>query len=259
MSQEVIANSGLVNDNSVAEMPTLSNNNPTQSNLMADTSPRQVAVGGNSSSAGAITIPEYVKFRKGSWYLPADGESFASDYATDETIFKVTKIAYVPTSSTTTEASALSSVTTSNNAFSVCKSAVTGVIIPSTVSSLQEYAFYGTAITNITIPSSVDAIPQNAFDGSSVSSVTLPNNLTSVGSNAFARCSNLKTITIPNGVDYQNADYKTIFTGSQLQNVTAPHPDCVVGQASSLVTLHITDDCENHSANYDSIYQYYFS
>ena len=97
-------------------------------------------------------------------------------------------------------------------------------IIPSSVTSIGNYAFYGcTNLTSITIPESVTKIDNGAFSGCSslttislpknittldqtfygctaLKSITLPQNITTIESNAFGDCSSLASINIPKGV-----------------------------------------------------------
>ena len=78
----------------------------------------------------------------------------------------------------------------------------TAITIPSSVTSIAEYAFYRcTCLTSVTIPDSVTSIGNHAFRGCySLRSVTIPDSVTSIGSYVFAYCSGLTSITIPESV-----------------------------------------------------------
>ncbi len=77
-----------------------------------------------------------------------------------------------------------------------------GTVIPSTVTSIGDYAFDGcTAIEAITIPSSVTSIGDYAFYGcTGLTSITIPDSVTSIGEQAFWACQALTSITIPSTV-----------------------------------------------------------
>ena len=85
----------------------------------------------------------------------------------------------------------------SNILLSGCKN----TIIPSSVTSIGNYAFQGcTGLTNITIPSSVTSIGNYAFSGcTGLTSITIPNSVTSIDAYAFYKCTELTEIIIESG------------------------------------------------------------
>ena len=64
---------------------------------------------------------------------------------------------------------------------------ITSVTIPSSVTSIEDYAFYGcSGLTSIEIPNSVKSIGSQAFDGcTSLTRVEIPNSVTSIENYAF--------------------------------------------------------------------------
>ena len=90
------------------------------------------------------------------------------------------------------------------SAYSVlqAKPEVKSIVMPDSVTSIGNYAFYGcSSLTNITIPDSITSIGNNTFyNCSSLTDVAVPNGVTSIGDHAFSRCSGLTAITIPNSV-----------------------------------------------------------
>ena len=97
--------------------------------------------------------------------------------------------------------------------------AVTNAVIPNSVTSIANYAFYGcTSVTSVEIPNSVTSIANYAFYGcTSVTSVEIPNSVTSIGYFAFEYCSNLTSIDIPNSVT--NIGSETFLGCTYLENV----------------------------------------
>ena len=84
-------------------------------------------------------------------------------------------------------------------------------IIPNSVTSIGDYAFYGcTGLTSVTIPESVTSIGKWAFcECTGLTSIIIPNSVTSIGSKAFYKCNNLrKVINCSNfTLNYYSADY----------------------------------------------------
>ena len=79
---------------------------------------------------------------------------------------------------------------------------MTSVIIPNSVTSIEEATFNGcSGLNSVTIPSSVTRIEQTAFQKcTGLTSVTIPNSVTRIGGHAFSGCIGLTSITIPNSV-----------------------------------------------------------
>ncbi|MDR0917774.1 MAG: leucine-rich repeat domain-containing protein, partial [Oscillospiraceae bacterium] len=74
---------------------------------------------------------------------------------------------------------------------------LTSVIIPDSVTSIGDSAFYFSYyLTSVTIPNSVTSIGNSAFRWCSLISVTIPDSVTSIGDYAFRDC-NLTSVTIP--------------------------------------------------------------
>lgn len=106
--------------------------------------------------------------------------------------------------------------TNTNTLIVGCKNTV----IPNTVTSIGNYAFWGSGLTNIIIPSSITNIGEYAFCGSGITSITIPSSITNIGSYAFSNCSSLTTAVIKDGCMASIGSYA--FQGSGLTSITIP-------------------------------------
>ena len=111
--------------------------------------------------------------------------------------------------------------TATNNLLAGCQN----TIIPNSVTSIRNYAFYGcSSLTSVTIPNSVTWIGYEAFrDCSSLTSVTIPESVTGIGYEAFRDCSSLISVTIPNSLTsigdlafYGCSSLSTVFWNANL-------------------------------------------
>ena len=90
------------------------------------------------------------------------------------------------------------------------RGSATNIIIPETVTSIANYAFYGnTDIISVTIPTGVTSIGDYAFrDCSSLKSIEIHAGVTSIGSWAFQYCSNLNTVYYAGSIeDWLNIEF----------------------------------------------------
>lgn len=70
-------------------------------------------------------------------------------------------------------------------------------VIPSSVSSIADYAFRFSGLTSLTIPNSVISIGDWSFGAcTGLTSVTIPNSVTQIGAEAFDYCSGLTSLSI---------------------------------------------------------------
>ena len=130
-------------------------------------------------------------------------------------------------------------------AFQNC--ALTEVKLPSTLTKIGNQAFQNcTALVDVLIPSSVTEIGYNAFSNTNISTielhcsnvgkwfrelstltrVDLGDEVRTIGDNAFQSCSNLKAITLPEGLT--SIGYRA-FQGSGLTKVTLPSTLTTIG------------------------------
>lgn len=85
----------------------------------------------------------------------------------------------------------------------VCPHNVKRCIIPDSVTSIGQWAFYYCKdLTEINIPNGVTSIGAEAFIHSGLKTIAIPDSVTSIGEEAFYGCSGLTSITIPDSVTY---------------------------------------------------------
>ncbi len=102
---------------------------------------------------------------------------------------------------------------------SIFDSKITAVILPETVTVIEENAFYNcTQLVSVTLPYGLREIGKSAFaDCSRLKSVTLPSSLEIIGETAFDACRALTQITIPASVHTLG---RNVFRSSGLAEVT---------------------------------------
>ena len=100
------------------------------------------------------------------------------------------------------------------------------VTIPSSVTSIGDYAFCNCTLPSVTIPTSVTSIGNYAFSLCALSSITIPNSITSISNNVFADCTSLQQVTIPNSV--------TSIGDCAFQNCTSLSSFTIPGSVSSI-------------------------
>ena len=90
----------------------------------------------------------------------------------------------------------------SNKRLYINNELATSIILPDSVTSIGDYAFYGcTELTSITIPDSVTSIGYMAFIGcTGLTSITIPDSVTRIGDYVFYGCTGLTSIIISDSV-----------------------------------------------------------
>ena len=112
------------------------------------------------------------------------------------------------------------------------------LVIPNTVDSIHNYAFYGcNALTSITIPNSVTSIGDNTFSYcSSLSSVAIGNGVTKIGNSAFAGCTGLNLLRLGTGI--QNIDDNAFANCTKLYDIYCLAAEPPTGYTSSFANYN---------------------
>ena len=89
-----------------------------------------------------------------------------------------------------------------SNLMFYCCDRLKSIILPSSVTSIGEYAFGGcSSLTSMVLPESVTSIGKSVFSGcSSLTSMVLPESVTFISHYAFLDCSSLTSIVLPKSV-----------------------------------------------------------
>ncbi|MBQ6275699.1 MAG: leucine-rich repeat domain-containing protein, partial [Bacteroidales bacterium] len=109
---------------------------------------------------------------------------------------------------------------------------VTDLVIPSTVSEIKSYVFYGAScLASVTIPNSVTSIGADAFYRcSGLTEIVIPNSVTSIGNSAFYYCSELTSVTIGNSVT--SIGNSAFYYCSELTSVTIGNSVTSIGNSA---------------------------
>ena len=151
--------------------------------------------------------------------------------------------------------------TESNTLMLGCKNS----IIPSYITSIGSYAFYGcSGLTSISLPSTLTSIGSYAFYGcSGLTSISLPSTLTSIGNSAFSGCSGLTgALDLSNCTSLTSIGGFAFYNCSNLDSITFPNTTGWYATTSSTATSGTPMDMSNPTQNAtwltDTYDNYYF-
>ena len=149
---------------------------------------------------------------------------------------------------------------------------LTSIIIPNSVTTIGDYAFYGCThlisiiipdsvisignavfancerLVSIIIPSSVTSIGDDAFSGCrSLTSIIIPDSITSIGDAAFYGCSGLTSIIIPDSVT--TIGNYAFYGCSSLTSIIIPDSVTSIGDFAfftNLISFSFVDFCSRN-------------
>ncbi len=109
---------------------------------------------------------------------------------------------------------------------------LTSVIIPSSVTRIEERAFgYCANLESVTIPDEVTTIGQMAFyECSSLPSITLPSNLSIIDDYLFYNCKNLKNVTISD--ELTSIGERVFYNCASLEEIIIPDKVTSIGRGT---------------------------
>ena len=105
-------------------------------------------------------------------------------------------------------------------------SLVTDLIIPDSVTSIGDSAFFGcSGLTSVIIGNGVTSIGSHAFyNCSRLMSVTIPDSVMSIGSHAFSGCSGLTSVTFENPYGWWYSSSSTATSGTSISSSSLANP-----------------------------------
>lgn len=112
------------------------------------------------------------------------------------------------------------------------------IIIPNSVTTIEEYAFSGcTKLINISVSNTVTSIGSNAFNGcTSLKNVSIPDSVTSIGYDVLGNCTSLTNISLPNSIT--EIEYGMFDGCISLKNVSIPN-------SVTSISLNAFKDCKS--------------
>ena len=124
------------------------------------------------------------------------------------------------------------------------------VIIPNSVTSIGEKAFYEcSSLTSVTIPYGVTMIDSHAFfKCTGLTNVSIPNSVITIGTSAFSHCESLTAIEIPDSVT--ELEKCAFSTCSNLTRISLPSNISIVGTHAGMWSSYYLNyatfkDCNN--------------
>lgn len=116
-----------------------------------------------------------------------------------------------------------------DTAVGVSDSTVTAISLHPDTRLIANSAFeWRESLTEAHIPDGVAIIGEDAFCGTGLQEVTIPNSVVAMGASAFASCSNLTSVTLPDGITHIN--FRLFHDSSSLTDVVIPDSVKTIGE-----------------------------
>ncbi len=127
---------------------------------------------------------------------------------------------------------------------------LTKVVLPETVTSLGEEAFYDCVkLESVNIPQGITAISVGCFNGcNSLTSIIIPDSVNEIGEYAFSGCKKISSIEIPDGVE--RIEESTFGGCTALSSIVIPESVTYIGDYSFDGCMNIEEINIPHSVTY---------
>lgn len=143
------------------------------------------------------------------------------------------------------------------SAFGRCKQLTVRIDSESALESIGPSAFSCCRMELFSFPESLKEIGSYAFEENSFKSITLPANVSTIGEGAFSYCTNMESVTLPNGGNYKTIEADTFRSCVSLKKVAIPASvetiaDGTLGREDAFGVWHdIYDHIENPYRYYE--------
>lgn len=114
---------------------------------------------------------------------------------------------------------------------------LTSVIIPDSVSTIGEYAFYLSGIQSVQLPRNLRVISEGLFHSSNLKSIDIPSSVRTIDDSAFS-VSELESVTIPNSVTSIN---ESAFSYTKITSVIIPNSVTTMGESAFAGCARLTN------------------
>ncbi len=180
------------------------------------------------NSLVSVTLPSYLLTLEDGVFTGSNYSSLANinvekgcaNYASEDGVLyngNFTELLFCPPAKTEVKVAADTEVI-APNAFAYSKATSVTFATGSKLKKIGDRAFASSSLTSIVIPDSVTTLGDNVFEYSDIESITLPASLESFDSNIIYGCTNVKSISINNGVNFAidkgsvyNADMTVLY------------------------------------------------
>lgn len=181
--------------------------------LTSFTLPNTVTSLGTYVFAGCTGLTEPIYNDKIFAYIPRD---YSGTYIVPDGITTINGTAFQNTTNLT-GVTLPSSLLVIEGGGAFLSSAITSIVIPNSVTIIDESAFKSSALATITLGTGLTRIGGGCFESTNLTSVTVPEGVTDILSRAFADCSSLTTINLPSTLSYLASD---AFAGCPLEHIS---------------------------------------
>jgi len=130
-----------------------------------------------------------------------------------------------------------------STAFAQC-TALTSIILPDTLTEIDNGAFSDAGLTTIDIHEGVTRIGMSAFSGTKLTDIVLPDGLLELGNGVFFWCENLKSAYLPDSITKVGMNLFTNCTALETANIPRNLtyvPESMFSGCSSLKSIEIPD------------------